>query len=161
MSIKKEAAFHEAAHAVTAYYSKFHSLVHEINLMNYGAGEIFVSLSKSKCKAQGKFPTPETAKDEDVSKELAVILCSGYAGEQIATKYDSSLIPSRKAAGPDYQLAVQNLKAAGLSHKYDFHHDDARNILEQKWDVVNRLADHLFEVKSMTAEDIVVFIQNS
>lgn len=161
MSIKKEAAFHEAAHAITAYYSKFHGLVHEINLMNYGAGEIFVSLSKSKCKNQGKSPTPETARDEDVSKELAVILCSGYVGEQIAAEYDSSLVPSRNAAGPDYQLAVQNLKAAGLSHKYDFHHDNARKILERNWEVVNKLANHLFEVKKMSCEDIDLFIQNA
>jgi hypothetical protein len=161
MIIKKEAAFHEAAHAVTAYYSKFHGLVHEINLMNYGAGEVFVSLSKSKCLEHGKAPSPETAKDPDVSKDLAVILCSGYVGEQIASEYDSSLNPSRNSAGPDYQLAVQNLKAAGLSHKYDLHHDNARIVLESKWTVVNKLAEHLFKQTKESAEDIIEFIQNA
>ena len=159
MSIKKEAAYHEAAHAVTAYYSKFHYIVHEINLMNYGAGETFVSLSKSKCLKQGKQPTPETAKDKEVSKELAVILCSGYVGEQIASEHDASLTPSSSAAGPDYQIAMQNLKAAGLSHKLDFHHDNARRILEANWEIVEKLADHLLRQKRESAENIIEFIK--
>ncbi|TGG89378.1 hypothetical protein E4656_20035 [Natronospirillum operosum] len=161
MTIKKEAAFHEAAHAVTAYYSKFHSIVLGIDLEDYGAGEIFVSLSKSKCIENGKPPSAETAKDKEVSKELAVILCSGYVGELIAAETDPSLNPSRSSAGPDYQLAVQNLKAAGLSHKYDFHHDNARTFLESKWDVVNKLAEHLFSVKKESAENIIKFIENA
>ncbi|MRJ44585.1 hypothetical protein KF946_10245 [Idiomarina loihiensis] len=161
MTIKKEAAFHEAAHAVTAYYSKFHSIVLGIDLGDYGAGETFVSLSKSKCIENGKPPTAETAKDKEVSKELAVILCSGYVGELIAAETDPSLKPSRSSAGPDYQLAVQNLKAAGLRHKYDFHHDNARTFLESKWDVVNKLAEHLFSVKKESAENIIKFIENA
>lgn len=161
MGIKKEAAFHEAANAVAAYYSKFHSLVHEINLMNYGSGEIFVFLSRAKCLEQGKPATAQTAQDKEVSKELAVILCAGYVGEQIASEHDSSLVPSRNSSGSDYQLAVQNLKAAGLSHKYDLHHANARELLESKWQVVEALAEHFLQVKKESAENILEFIKNA
>jgi ATP-dependent Zn protease len=161
MSIKKEAAFHEAAHAVTAYYSKFHRLVLEINLRNYGAGEVFVSLSRSKCLRHGKAPSAGTTKDPDVSKELAVILCSGYAGEQIASEYDPLLNPSLKSADPDYQIAVQNLKAAGVSHNLDIYNEEARISLKSKWNVVEKLAEHLFEQKKETAENIIEFIKNA
>ncbi|MDH5231603.1 MAG: hypothetical protein OEY38_16195 [Gammaproteobacteria bacterium] len=145
MAIKKEAAYHEASHAVVAHKSKFHSLVGDVNLEQYGAGEIFISLSKSKCTAAGKKAAPETQKDKEVAKELAVILCAGLMGEEIAAEKDSSLTPNEQCSVPDHELAVQQLKMAGLSSKYDFHQNSAREILNQEWETVERLTAYLFE----------------
>lgn len=155
MAIRKEAAYHEAAHAVIAHYSKYHSLVKEINLMNFGAGEIFVSLSKSKCLRNNK-PGDATARfDPDVAKELAVILCAGYRGEVIAAQKDSLVIPDESCSEPDYELAVQELKGAGLSRRYNFHQQTGTELLMLHWDHVEILANKLFESSKMDAVDII------
>ena len=81
MTIKREAAFHEAGHAVTAHRSRFHALVGPINLRQYGAGGIFVSLSKSKLQTAGKPTDASSQKDKEVAIDLAIILSAGLVAQ--------------------------------------------------------------------------------
>ncbi|WP_318438249.1 hypothetical protein [Photobacterium leiognathi] len=61
-------------------------MINEVNLRKWGEGEIFVSLSKSKCAAEGKFKDASTRYDKEVVTELVSILCAGYQAEVIASK---------------------------------------------------------------------------
>ncbi len=158
MTIKKEAAYHEAAHAVLAYNSKFHALVGEISLAQYGAGDIYISLSKSKRKAAGVTPNPI---DKEITKDLAVILCGGLAGETIASKNDNTLSPNPSCAIPDHQLATQQLQGAGLSEEYDCYEQSAIKELESNWATVERLADYLFTNHTAQPDEILSIINNA
>lgn len=161
MTIKREASFHEAAHAVLANLSKYHAIVGDINLQNYGAGEIFISLSKSKCAAGGKPQDASAQKDKDVAKDLAVVLCGGFAAEKIAAKIDASLNPNEQCATPDYQLAEQQLQMAGLSKKYDVYQAQANQILEANWKAVETLANYLFANTSADPQQILDIINGT
>jgi hypothetical protein len=160
MTIQKEAAYHEASHAVVTHKSKYHSLVGEINLKNYGEGEIYIGLSSSKCKTNGKPADASAQKDRDVAIELAVILCAGFVGETLAAEKHNGLIPNIKCAEPDHLLAVQQLDQAGLSKKYDLHQKSAREYLDKEWEIVEKLADYLFDNHIAQIEEIVSIIGN-
>ncbi|MEF8762212.1 hypothetical protein, partial [Stenotrophomonas sp. A3_2] len=67
MTIKREAGYHEACHAILTARSRFHRLAGEINLTEYGQGEIYVSLSRQKLLAAGKTPIAATAQDPEVA----------------------------------------------------------------------------------------------
>jgi hypothetical protein len=161
MSVKKEAAYHEAAHVVLAYKSMFHSIVEEVNLRNYGEGETFVSLSASKCKANGKPQDPSAAKDKEVAKDLAVILCGGFIGEKIAASFHADLCPNSDCAATDYHLAKQSLSGANTSKKLECYAESAASILKENWSLVEELADFLFENVKVDAADLIYKIKNS
>jgi hypothetical protein len=154
MAIKKEAAYHEAAHALIAHRSTFHNFLGPINLAEYGAGEAFVSLSNSKLASAGKPISPDPAKDVDVIRDLAEVLVAGYVVEQIAAEKDSSLKPNAECAKPDHDLLQQQLAAAGLSKKYDRFQTQAKASLEKEWPLVEKLA--AFLLKKVTASGLEV-----
>jgi hypothetical protein len=160
MTIKREAAFHEAGHAVAAYRSRFHNIVGTINLEEYGAGEIYVSLSKKKLVAGGK-PTDQSAqKDKEVAADLAVVLCSGLVAERMAEKSETGLKANPKCAELDHELASQQLSGAGLSKKFDLHEAAAVRLLEMEWNLVTALADHLFGKVSVDPVEVLAFIES-
>ncbi len=156
--IKREAAYHEAAHAVLANPSKYHAVVGNINLSSYGAGEIYVSLSKSKCSAGGKPQDISTVRDKEVTKDLAIVLCAGFVGEQIAAQRHLALRPNPDCAQPDHTLVEQQLQTAGLSKKYDLYQSRARELLEKHWDTVERLSAYLFKNQSANPDQIATVI---
>ena len=158
MTIKREAAYHEAAHAVVANLSKYHIIHGGINLLNYGAGEFYAALSRSKCAARGKPQDPSAAKDKDVAKDFAILLCAGLVGEQIASEHDDTLAPDPECAEPDHALAQQQLQLAGLSEKYDIYQEQAREILKVHWNTVEKLAAYLLEHNSASPEEIASII---
>lgn len=158
MTIQREAAYHEAAHAVLAHTSSFHAIVGDINLLSYGAGEFYMSLSRSKCAAGGKPQDASAQEDRDVARDCAVCLCAGLVGEQIASELDSTLTPNPKCAEPDHALVEQQLQMAGLSKKYDKYQLQARGLLQQHWDTVEKLATYLFENLSASRDQIVAII---
>jgi ATP-dependent Zn protease len=159
MTVKKEAAFHEAGHAVIAHLSRFHAIIGGINLENYGAGEIFVSLSKTKLAANGKATDASSQRDKEVATDLAVVLSAGLVAEHIAESKDSNLSANPQCAEPDHELMKQQLEGAGLSKKFDRHEEAARKLLEDNWDLVNELAEHLFENQSVDAVYLRDFIE--
>jgi len=158
MAIKREAAYHEAAHAVLTSISKYHAIVGDINLLSDGAGVFYLSLSKSKCAAEGKPQDSSAQMDKDVSRELATILCAGFIGEQIASERDTTLTPNPECAEPDHTLAKRQLQAAGLSKKYDRYQSQARELLENHWNTVERLAEYLCANYSASPDMIVTIM---
>ena len=158
MAIKREAAYHEAAHAVLANLSKYHAIIGNINLLNYGAGEIYISLSRSKCAAGGKPQDPSAQKDKEVARDFATVLCAGLVGEQIASERDSTLTPNPECAVPDHALVEQQLQIAGLSKKHDLYQSQAREVLEKHWDTVERLATYLWANRSASPYQVATII---
>lgn len=154
MTVKLEAAFHEAGHAVAARHSRFHALAGPISLYQYGEGEIFIGLNPQKCVNQGKVPSLDLVRDPEVAKDLAVVLVAGLAAEKIAAANDSALSVNRTCAEPDLALLRQQLAGAGLSLKFDRHEDDATSLLQSQWGVVHQVAMALFEAKTMTLADL-------
>ncbi|OUJ14855.1 hypothetical protein HK27_13005 [Acetobacter orientalis] len=159
MTVKKEAAFHEAGHAVAAHLSKFHAILGGINLENYGAGEIFVSLSRRKLVANGKAADASSARDKEVVADLVVVLSAGVVAERIAEMKDSDLSANPQSAEPDHELIKAQLESAGLPEKFDRHEEAAKRLLEENWDLVNELAEYLFENKSVEVVDLLEFIE--
>ncbi len=91
MTIKREAAYHEAGHAVLAERSKYHRFLGPIILSNYGSGAADISLSTGRLQSAGKITDKSAAKDKDVAKDFAVILVAGFVAEQLASEKDKTL----------------------------------------------------------------------
>jgi hypothetical protein len=158
LDIKKEAAFHEAGHAVMAYLATYHGLVAGIDLQDYGSGEIYVGLLKSKCVSAGVPSTAETAKRPEVAMDLGRILVAGLVAEVIAAERDASLTPNPSCALPDHDLLRQQLMIAGLSRKFDRLEVATRTTLEENWSAVEELAEFLFSNKSADMSRIEAII---
>lgn len=159
MTVKPEAAFHEAGHAVVAHRSSFHNIVGPINLAEYGSGEMYVSLSRAKLQAQGKAPNALAAKDKEVAVDLAVILAAGLVAERLAEVREQGIIANPECAAPDHKMLQQQLAESGLSKKFDRHEDAARQLLETEWPLVAALAAHLLERISVMPADVTAFIE--
>lgn len=129
MTIKREAAFHEARHAIAAWKSKYHSLVGTISLADYGAGDTLVSVSKHKLQVGGKSLSTTIVEDPDVAKDFAVVLSAGLVAEQVAASKGENITANPQCAVPDHDLMKQQLAAAGLSKKFDKHEIVARQLL--------------------------------
>ncbi len=130
----------------------------------YDAGEVFISLSKSKCVAGLKSGTAEDRKDREVFFDLAAILCAGLVSEQLASQRNGNLSPNSKCAIPDQKLARQQLGEANLSKKLEVHEKvekAARDLLQLKWQEVEHLAEFLFEVTSAQPDEILNVIEGS
>jgi hypothetical protein len=160
MTITREAAFHEAGHAVAAYRSRFHDVIGPINLADYGQGEIYVSLSKKKLATSGKSIDESAQSDKEVAIDLAVILCSGLAAERLAEKNDAELMSNPACAERDHLLAAEQLSGAGLSEKFDLHEQAATRLLENEWSLVTALAEHLHKKVSVDPGDVIAFIES-
>lgn len=161
MTIKREAAFHEAGHALAAHRSKFHNIIGSINLEDYGSGEIYVSLSKEKLQTQGKAPNISAERDKEVAADLAVVLAAGLVAEQVAEVREHGLTANIKCAVPDHKLLQLQLANAGLSKKFDIHQNTARQLLEAEWSLVVDLSNYLFENISAPSADVIAFIESN
>lgn len=158
MTIKREAAFHEAGHAIAAHRSKFHALVGPINLQQYGAGEVFVSLSKKKLQAARKPVTAASQTDKEVATDLAVVLCAGLVSEHLAEER-AGLKANPNCATPDYELMKQQLVNAGLSARFDHHETSARQLLEAEWALLSCVADFLYSNVVSDPVDVIDLIE--
>ncbi|WP_085034893.1 hypothetical protein [Ensifer aridi] len=154
MTIKLEAAYHEAGHVVVALVSSYHNVVSGIDLYQYGAGAADVSVSGSKCKAAGKPADESIRKDKDVARGTATILMAGYQAEQIAASLNEDLKPNRRCADPDYELALQVLQEAGLAKKTDHAERDAKAILQANWPVIEKIAQAAFSKGSLSFTEL-------
>lgn len=159
MSIKREAAFHESGHAVAAFRSRFHRIVGPISLAEYGAGEVFISLSNSKLRAAGLPIDSSSQKIREVVEDLAVVLCAGLVAEQLAAKHDSSLKANPSCATPDHDLLRQQLSQAGLSKHFDLHEEAAKKILNDEWELVESLAAYLYSKISADPTEVIAFLE--
>ena len=160
MTIKREAAYHEAGHAVLAHLSKFHGLGGSINLGTYGAGIAPVCLSRSKLVNGGKNPDRTSRRDKEVAKDLAVILCAGLAAERIAAEMDPTLTSDEECAIPDHEFMRQELKAAGLARYFDRHEQIARELLIANWNQVSTVAERLFAATKLSLDELDGILAN-
>jgi hypothetical protein len=158
MTIKLEAAYHEAGHVVLAHLSKFHGLGGSINLGTYGAGIAPVCLSRSKLVNCGKTPDRTSRLDKEVAKDLAVILCAGLVAEQMAAEIDPTLTADAECAMPDHEFMRQELTAAGLSRYFDRHEQIARELLIANWKLVNTVAVHLFTETQLSLDELIAIL---
>jgi hypothetical protein len=158
MTIKLEAAYHEAGHAVVAQRSRFHAIVGPIDLREYGAGEIFISLSSRRLLAAGKKAHPSSQADKEVATDLSIILCAGLAAERLAAENDPSLSPNEECSKPDRELAEQQLAGAGIENAFSHYEPFARMVLLQNWACTQALAELLYEKTALDAEQIIEFI---
>ena len=158
-TIKREAAFHEAGHAVAAHRSKFHAIVGPINLAGYGSGEVYISLSKRKLQANGKVASAAARSDKDVAADLAVVLAAGLVSERLAAAREPGLTPMPVCAVPDHELLRQELRGAGLPQELTSYEDTATQVLESEWRLVHDLAGYLFQHVSVDPDDILEFIE--
>lgn len=154
MTVKLEAAYHEAGHAVAAHHSRFHTIVGPINLLSYGAGEVYVGLNAGKCVAAGLPADARTALRPEVARDLGLILVAGLAAERIAAQRNDAIIPNERCADPDYQLLHQQLATAGLSKKTDNIEREAIALLTAHWVLVEELAEAMFSSGRMTPVEI-------
>ena len=161
MTVKLEAAYHEAGHAVAGYFSQFHRIVGSISLAEYGAGDIYVALSVSKLQAAGMQPDVSARRHPEVAKDLAIVLSAGLVAERLAARKNSSLKPNPDCAEPDHDFLRQELKDAGLSQKFDRHETAAERILTTNWSIVEGLAQYLFSKGGAESLDILEFIESA
>lgn len=161
LSIKREAAYHEAGHAVVASLAVYHGLAGPIDLKAYGAGSADIGLLKSKCALANVQAHEETAKLPEVAKDLGRILVAGLIAEQIASVHDNSIVPNAACANPDHEMLRRHLSNAGLSKKFDFLETESRKILEENWRAVEVLATMLYAQGSADLEQIKAAIQSA
>jgi hypothetical protein len=159
MTIKREAAFHEAGHAVAVYRSRFYKVAGPINLEQYGAGSIDVGLNKNKLKSNGKPADKSAILDKEVNTDLAVILCAGLVAERIAERRIDGIKANPKCAKPDHEFLRIKLKEAGLSQKIDGYEKDAERLLEQEWNLVMALTNYLLEMTYIYPDELHNFIK--
>jgi hypothetical protein len=161
MTIKREAAFHEAGHSIVAWRSTYHSLAPGvIRLERYGAGEARVSLSRRKLESGGKVVSPTIMNDPDVVKDLAVILAAGLVAEEVAQGMGEHITANPSCAAPDHAFMKQNLAAGGLQMDIQIYESAARQILQREWSLLHDLANLLFNSGSLEAVDVAEFIDN-
>lgn len=156
MSIKMEAAYHEAGHVVVAAKSKYHNVVDGINLASYGQGEVSISVDSAKCRAEGKDVDNEerARKDKDIARESSIIFMAGYQAELQAAAANPNLTPNRSSANPDYTVAEAVLARAGLSKKTDRAEAAAADILRQNWGLVEKIANEAFLKSSLSFDEL-------
>ena len=161
MTIKLEAAYHEAAHAIIANQSKFYEVNSGIDLGPHGRGGIDIRLSKEKLKKEGKSEEVASAHDPEVTKDLALVLTAGYAAEQIAQEKNGHLKPNLRSAKIDHDLLTETLVVAGLSRKFDFFETQVTELLKEKWASVEKIAARLFEAEKLSQEDLTSLLDET
>jgi ATP-dependent Zn protease len=156
MSIKKEAAYHEAGHVVVAAKSKYHNVVDGITLSAYGQGEASISLSKAKCLAECKtfVDAKSIGKDKDIAREAAIIFMAGYQAELLAAAANPMLTANRSTADPDYELAAEVLARAELYERTDCAEQAATEILLQNWELVEKIANAAYSQSSLSFDEL-------
>jgi len=159
MTIKREAAFHEAGHAVAAHRSMFHAIVGPINLAAYDSGEVYVSLSRKKLQANGKVGSAAAGADKGVAADLAVVLAAGLVSERLATAWEPGLTPMPDYAVPDHELLRQQLAGAGLPPELKSYEETVAQALQSDWRLVRALAEYLLRHVSVRPLDILEFIE--
>ncbi|EKJ94770.1 hypothetical protein C241_15758 [Bradyrhizobium lupini HPC(L)] len=156
MSVKLEAAYHEAGHIVLAWFSKYHTIAGGIDLTK-GSGQIpEIAVSKSKMSAAKKLPSKDSASnDYDVVREGAVIFAAGYQAELIAASINPSLVPDRGSADLDYQIVDAILAKAGLQWDTRVAEAAAEDLLRRHWVWVEKIAQQAFEHRRLSVEGLI------
>ena len=67
MTAAREAAFHQAGHAVASHLSRFHMLVQTLKIDSYGAGEMTAALSRRKLIGAKKLADAAARSDPDLA----------------------------------------------------------------------------------------------
>lgn len=154
MTIKKVAAYHEAGHVILAQLSRFHSAVNDIDLGEYGQGSAQISLSRHKLQLANLAADASSQRLPMVAVDLAVVLCGGYAAEELASQREPGITPDVSCSGPDFSLAIQQLATAGAQQQDLVQYCAlAKEVLNMNWHYLHGLAGRLFELGVMSAQD--------
>ncbi|MGH8797911.1 MAG: hypothetical protein ACREXI_12705 [Caldimonas sp.] len=143
VTTSREAAFHQAGHAVATHLSRFHILVHPVSVDPYGTGEWIAGLSRRKLEAAAKIVDVAVRTDPEVATSIATILCAGLSSELIAASKDAALKPDPARSSGDLALARHELRLSGLPEDIGPHESRAEALLAAHWADVERVADAL------------------
>lgn len=159
MAVNDEAAFHEAGHAVAAYWSRYHSLIRRVSLQDYGAGQTYISLSKKKLAAESKPVSSAMEADADVTSDYVVILSAGLVAEEIAEELEDGITANELCACQDREFIKQRLLDAGLAPEPARYETEARKLLRSRWGQVVGLASLLYRNVETDAVDVIEFLE--
>jgi len=112
--------------------SKFHSIEKSINLEAYGAGEIFVSLSRSKLLAGGKLQMLRR-KETKRSQQILLLYCVRASLRSVLRKFEK--MGSLQIRHVPFQTMTWCATTGNrwLSKHFDRHEAAAQEILESQW----------------------------
>lgn len=159
MTIKKVAAYHEAGHVILAQMSRFHSVVKDMDLGQYGQGSAHISLSKHKLQLANLPADAASQRLPVVAVDLAVVLCAGYAAEELASQREPGIMPNVTCSGEDFKLAIEQLVASGAQQQDLVQYCAlAKEVLSMNWHYLQGLANRLFQLTVMSAEDAYVYL---
>ena len=161
MTATREAAFHQAGHAVATHLSRFHVLVQPVSVDPYGTGEWTAGLSRRKLEAADKIVDPAARADPEVATSIATILCAGLSSELIAASKDAALDPDPARSSGDFALARQELRLSGLPEDLGPHESSAAALLAAHWADVERIADALCTTGRLEPREITDLLRST
>ncbi|MEO7010306.1 MAG: hypothetical protein ABI156_14240 [Caldimonas sp.] len=150
----REAAFHQAGHAIATHLSRFHILVHPVFVDPYGTGEWTAGLSRRKLEAADKTVDAAARTDPEVAISIARILCAGFSSELIAASKDAALRPDPARSSGDLALARHELRLSGLPEDVGPHESSAAALLAAHWADVERVAEALRAAGRLEPDEI-------
>lgn len=155
-------ALHEAAHAVCAHHSSYHSLVKEITIISDTTGESFVALSSRKASAAGKSLTPNIVTDPMVVVDAAITFFAGYEAEKIYCE-QNNIQPDSSHSTNDYDyvdLMISNASPAVATAKEEII-SQSNTVVRHYWQTIELIAAHLLRSRtgSLDAVSAIKLIQ--
>ncbi len=154
MTTSREAAFHQAGHAVATHLSRFHVLAQPLKIDAYGSGEMTAALSRRKLIGAEKVADAAARSDPEVATSIAVILCAGLASERIAAAKDPTLKPDPARSAGDFAAMLQELRGANLPDDPEPHERSATRLLTVHWHRVETVAEALLAANELEPEHI-------
>lgn len=154
MTNSREAAFHQAGHAVATHLSRFHILAQGLKIDAYGSGEMTAALSRRKLMGADKIADAAARADPEVAVSIAVILCAGLVSEQIAAAKDPTLKPDPTRSAADSAAMRQELRGAGLPEDAEPHETNATLLLTAHWHRVEAIAEALLAASELQPFEI-------
>ena len=153
-------AYHEAAHAVTAHLSSFHSPIGRIGLLSSSTGEAHVALSSAKLKKNGKWVGTNSEKDREVRVDFALIILSGLAAETFLVScggHGGRVLRSNPAnAADDLAFAESLVGPANVSTISN----RALEIVEMHWRSIHSVAAALLRNGHLDATEVIEIVDS-
>lgn len=157
---QRNTALHEAAHIVSAYLSRFHSLTGDICLESELTAATFVTLSRSKVVSEGRDANVNynnLINDPEIAFDKAVILYSGYEAERKYCQM-TNIEPSDEYSKNDFNDAEESLNNTNQFQNISFAKETSKLLVEKYWEPIDNIADIILKsnnkcIEALTAID--------
>lgn len=158
MRNRRQTAFHEAAHAVAAFHSKFHFQSGRIRVSEDGGG-VRITINKKKVAKYLEAQDRPIDLPREIAVDCAIIACAGLAGVEIANERDADIEFDRIGIGHDCERARRALLAVDLPIDLKVPRDRARTMLEREWWAVKKVATFLLSEDRADAQVVYEMIE--